>query len=41
MIFRVGFALKVIGSLVKGLMPLRALVMGLLTITNLVLLISL
>src|ERR1700730_17155517 len=35
MIFRAGFVLKVIGSLVKGLMPLRALVAGFLTTTNL------
>src|ERR1700721_2846167 len=35
MIFRAGFALKTVGSLVNGLMPLRAFVAGFLTTTNL------
>jgi hypothetical protein len=35
MILRAGFALKMVGSLVKGLMPLRALVAGFLMTTNL------
>ena len=34
-IFRAGLALNTVGSLVKGLMPLRALVAGFLITTNL------
>src|ERR1019366_965986 len=34
MSFRAGLALNTVGSLVKGLMPLRALVAGFLTTTN-------
>jgi hypothetical protein len=35
MIFRAGFALNVVGSFVKGLMPFRAFVAGFLMTTNL------
>src|SRR5579884_3910056 len=35
MILRAGFALKTVGSLVNGLIPLRALVAGFLMTTNL------
>src|SRR6516162_5339626 len=34
-IFRAGFALNIVGSFVKGLMPFRAFVAGFLTTTNL------
>jgi hypothetical protein len=35
MIFRAGFALNIVGSLVNGLMPFRAFVAGFLMTTNL------